>query len=299
MLTNKKPTVLDLFSGIGGFSLGFESEGFETIGFSEICPNASNVLKENFPNVPNFKDIRNIYRYANEYPDCECCEEKWCARHEKHFSDCECIGCQQWEEEYEYPDVITAGVPCQPASLVGERRGADDERWLWPETIRVISVLRPRFAVFENPAAILTLDGGRAFNGIVSELVGLGYNLWWELLPAYSVGAGHRRERIYMVASNADSEGLERYARNDKNIGTPKQIKDQQGRRISQTDLRTRKIEGERWYLQSDIIPVVHGLPSGVVKSSVQCVGNSIVPQIAQIIARSIRLAMENKSTKL
>lgn len=167
-----KPTVLDLFSGIGGFSLAFESVGFRTVAFCEIDPDASVVLN---PEIENLGDIRKF-------------------------------DCGRVLRAHGAIDVVTGGVPCQPASALGQMRGTADERWLWPEAIRVVREIRPRYAVFENPPSILVLEGGGAWNGIVSELVALGYDLWWDVFPAAAIGAGHLRERLFIVAAHAHSE---------------------------------------------------------------------------------------------
>jgi DNA-cytosine methyltransferase len=169
---NEQPTILDLFSGIGGFSLGFESAGFRTVAFSEIDPEASRVLKHWWPDVPNLGDIRGITGEVLRT-----------------------IG---------PVDGITGGVPCQPASALGQMRGAQDERWLWPETIRLVGETRPVFGVFENPTSLAVLNGGREFNGILSGLSALGYDLWWDVIPAAAVGAGHLRERLILVCTNSD-----------------------------------------------------------------------------------------------
>lgn len=168
-------THLDVFSGIGGFSLGFEQEGFRTVAFAEIDPEASLVLRHHWPNVPNLGNIESI-------------DERVLA-------------------EIGPIDALTGGVPCQPASALGQMRGVEDERWLWPQTIGLVRKARPRVAVFENPPSILVLDGGRAFNGIASEISALGYDLWWDVIPAAAVGAGHLRERLIIVAADAQGVG--------------------------------------------------------------------------------------------
>ncbi len=115
-----KFTHLDLFSGIGGFSLALESEGFNTIGFSEIDPYASCVLKKHWPTVTNYGDVRNI----------------------------PALGC----------DIVTGGFPCQPFSVAGKRRGSEDDRHLWPEVLRVIERCRPRYFIGENVPGIISME---------------------------------------------------------------------------------------------------------------------------------------------
>ena len=164
---NEQPTHIDLFAGIGGFSLAFESEGFTTVAFSEINPDKCLVYQRHFHGVPNLGDIKAIT--ANTFGRV---------------------------------DVLTGGVPCQPASALGQMRGSADERWLWPEALRMVSLFRPSYAVFENPPSLLVLEGGRAWNGIVSGLAARGYDCWWDVLPAAAFGAGHLRERVILIASD-------------------------------------------------------------------------------------------------
>jgi site-specific DNA-cytosine methylase len=173
-----EPTLFELFAGICGFSLGFECEGFRTVGFAEYEPDASLVIAAHYPCVRNFGDVRNVSRGILA--------------------------------EIGPVDVITGGVPCQPASLLGQQRGTADERWLWPEAIRVVGELRPRVAVFENPPAILGLEDGRAWDGIVNGLAALRYDCLWEIVPAAIVGAGHIRPRLFLIAVDSTDRDSER-----------------------------------------------------------------------------------------
>lgn len=274
-------TMLDLFSGIGGFSIAAESVGFETIAFCEIDPEASIVLSHHWPHVPNLTDIRTVTR--DRYP---------------HL----------------FPYLITGGVPCQPASALGLMRGTSDERWLWPETIRVMREFRPRYGVFENPPALLTLESGDAWNGIVSGLVALGYDLWWDVFPAAAFGAGHLRERVILVCSHAASIA-ERIEANECNAqpsgrhswrqpsacdckalasdsvgqglqGHAGNGEDSQGREagsrrpVAAPDLRGRVTGPDWWHEAHTGIPVLAtGIPSRVVEAVSRCIGNSVVPQ--------------------
>lgn len=193
---------LDLFSGIGGFSLAAEACGFQTVAFSEIDPDASRVLAHHWPEVPNLGDIRKLCRRAfdciQNHEDDTC----HCPRCDAEFGECACIGTDEFTDTHGFPDLITGGVPCQPASALGQMRGTADERWLWPEATRIMCELRPRFGLFENPPALLTLEGGRAWNGIVSGVVALGYDCWWDVFPAAAFGAGHLRERVLLVCAD-------------------------------------------------------------------------------------------------
>ncbi len=283
MTPDVQPTHLDLFSGIGGFALAARRAGFRTIGFCEIEPYARAVLGRHWPGVPAYPDVRKLCRRVY---DCEYDEESgeaFCPRCLTEFGECDCIGTDQFTDENGFPDLITSGTPCQPASLVGKRRGDSDERWLWPDTIRVIGELQPRFALMENPRAILSLDGGSAFRGILGELADFGYDVLWDVIPASALGAGHRRERVWILAAHSDRAGLERHA------GNGKAGRDQEASgHAAESYLSSRRIDSPKWYHQSGIQPVVDGIPGWLAKDQLAAVGNAIVPQVAFTILAAI-----------
>jgi DNA (cytosine-5)-methyltransferase 1 len=161
---------LDLFSGIGGFALAAGWAGFETIGFAETDAYCSNILDLHWPSVVNYGDVKRIDG--------------------RQFRDI---------------DLVTAGFPCQPFSVAGQRRGTGDERFLWPELARLLGEVRPQYALLENVPAILSLDGGRIFGRILSDLAEIGFNASWNCVPASAVGALHRRDRVWIVANPNDT----------------------------------------------------------------------------------------------
>lgn len=167
-------TVLDLFSGIGGFSLGLERAGMRTVGFCEIDPYCQAVLKKHWPGVPIFEDVRNV---TAELIHREC----------GHI------------------DIISAGPPCQPASVAGRRKGSGDDRWLWPELLRVVFEVNPVFLLAENPRGITSLrvEGLQFSEWLARELAARGYELLPVELAAEDVGAPHKRERVWFVAYSA------------------------------------------------------------------------------------------------
>jgi DNA (cytosine-5)-methyltransferase 1 len=254
---------LDLFSGIGGFSLAFEAEGFRTIAFAECDETKRIVLRHWWSGVPIFDDARDV---------------------EPIRKFCEANG---------GVDVLTGGVPCQPASALGQMRGTADERWMWPDAIRMVREIRPGYAVFENPASILVLDGGRPWNGIVSGLAACRFDCWWDVFPAAAFGAGHLRERVLLVAANADNSGLERHARHEAGSGEGRGRGAESRGPIAAPDLRGRVSAQGRdvWWSEAHTgIPVLaHGLPSRLVKSATHCAGDAVVPQVVRPIARAIR----------
>jgi len=165
----KKLRVLDLFSGIGGFSLGLErTGGFETVAFCEIEEYPRRVLAKHWPDVPCFNDVRELRGHH--------------------------VGAV---------DVICGGFPCQPYSTAsaGRAKGAQDDRALWPEMCRLVAELRPSFVIGENVAGFQRLDLER----VASDLEGIGYSVGAFIVPACAVGLDHRRDRIWIVG-HADSD---------------------------------------------------------------------------------------------
>jgi site-specific DNA-cytosine methylase len=161
--------MLDLFSGIGGFSLGCEAtKGFETIAFCEIDPFCRKVLAKHWPDVPIFEDIKQLDR--------------------------------QKLDSLGKIDVICGGFPCQPVSCAGKRKGDKDERWLWPEFYRIVCEVRPKWVLVENVPGLLSADSGRLFAGILRDLASSGYDAEWNIVSAASVGAPHLRRRVFIVA---------------------------------------------------------------------------------------------------
>jgi DNA (cytosine-5)-methyltransferase 1 len=160
-----------LFAGIGGFDLGLERAGMECRWQVEIDGYASSVLARRWPHVTRWGDVRT-------FP----------------------VGdSSDW-----HVDLICAGVPCQPVSHAGKQKGANDDRWMWGEALRVVADLKPRFFVAENPIGLLSHDRGRTFHGILRAFASVGYVCEWHVISAADVGAPHRRERVWLVA-HADS----------------------------------------------------------------------------------------------
>lgn len=168
--------VLDLFSGIGGFSLGLERAGMETIAFCEIEDYPRKVLSKHWPGIPIAKDVKKLnYNNGVLYDD----------------------GIEIYRGTI---DVVTGGFPCQPHSFSGKREASKDSRDLWGEMFRIIGDIRPRFVIGENVLGLLSTEDGRYFNGILEDLAEIGYNAEWENIPAAAVGAPHLRPRIWLVA---------------------------------------------------------------------------------------------------
>ena len=281
---------LDLFSGIGGFSLAAQWAGYETVAFCEenkwCCDNA---LKKNWPDIPIFNDVRKLYRFADEYDICPDCEEPYCSLCENHFWECECVGCSEFDDEVGNIDIITAGVPCQPASIIGKRKGAKDSRWLWPDTLRIVRSLKPKWFIGENPTGLLTLDGGERFSEIIEGFQQAGYSVWWETIPCSAVGGSHRRERVWIVAYS-DSERLERHTGDGKTLNRQKWKKEEQARPTAQKIVLPVR-NGSQWWKDKSPVPImVDGVSDySFWKSAVIATGNAIVPQVAYEIMKATR----------
>jgi DNA (cytosine-5)-methyltransferase 1 len=163
-----KLKLLDLFSGIGGFSLGLESTGFfETIAFVEKDKFCRKVLKKNFNNIPIEEDIRNVK--GSNYA----------------------------------ADIITGGFPCQPFSVAGKRKGTDDDRYLWDETIRVVAECKPRWFIGENVEGLININNGMVLRQVQTDLEDQGFQVQCIIVPAAGIGAFHQRKRIWIIGFNA------------------------------------------------------------------------------------------------
>ena len=156
---------VDLCSGIGGFALGFEWAGLsQPVLFCDIEPWSRQVLAKHWPDVPISDDVKELASDAGRLvPDC---------------------------------DILTAGYPCQPFSVAGQQRGAEDDRHIWPEIFAIVQEKRPAWCVFENVSGHITLG----LDQVLSDLEGEGYAIQPFVIPACAVDAPHRRDRVWIVA---------------------------------------------------------------------------------------------------
>jgi len=182
----RKLKVLDLFSGIGGFALGLDSTGFfETVKFVEMDKYCQKVLHKNFPNIPIEEDIKNVKG-----------------------------------KEYE-ADVITGGFPCQPFSVAGKQKGTNDNRYLWPEMLRLIREIKPEFVIGENVQGLINLQNGVVLRQVQDNLESEGFEVQCFLIPASGIGAWHQRYRVWIVG-HSQHNGLlaaEKRCRDEKDYG--------------------------------------------------------------------------------
>ena len=186
---------ISLFSGIGGFDLASEWIGWNNIASCEINPFGRKVLEHYWPDALHHDDV---YTFTKQLLN-----EK----------------IKNWNSK----DVIlSGGFPCQPYSQAGKRKGKEDERHLWPEMLRIISEVRPRWIVGENVRGLVNWNGGMVFDEIHVDLENLGYEVQSFILPACSKNAPHRRDRIWIVAYTNDTN---KESDNRGNKGTAKEIR--------------------------------------------------------------------------
>jgi DNA (cytosine-5)-methyltransferase 1 len=234
-------TTLDLFSGIGGFSLAASwvwGDDLDIAAFCERDAYCQKVLGKHWLGVHIHDDITTldatIYRGRI--------------------------------------DLLTGGFPCQPFSNAGKRRGAKDDRALWPEMLRVIDECRPRWIVGENVDGIIAME----LDAVLSDLEDIGYSATAIVLPAACVDAPHRRARPWIVA-NAEGE----YERSDSTRENQRSLPESGKCSVS-------TVGGRVWVPEPRIRRVDDGIPNRVDRT--RALGNAIVPQVAADIFRAIKV---------
>ncbi len=309
--------VLDLFSGIGGFSLGLERAEMRTVAFCEIDPYCRRVLAKHWPTVPIYDDIRaltavrlaadGIIQVAPNASDLRC----YARRSEQSLSGTGEHG------KASSIDVICGGFPCQDISVAGKGAGIDGTRsGLWSEYARIIGELRPRYVIVENVSALL----GRGLDRVLGDLAALGYDAEWHCIPASAVGAPHRRDRLWIVAypvcngfdvgaavSSSDQIGEtnnhikigENWHLAASNLGNDMADAVREGLPIGLAGTlgtaghtqpeRQGGSGGQWWSTEPDVGRVAHGVPSRV--DRLRGLGNAVIPQIPEIIGRAIMSA--------
>lgn len=236
-------TVGSLFSGIGGLDLGLERANMKVIWQSEIDPYACRVLKKHWPEVPNYGDIKLI----------------------------------DWSQ-VERPSVICGGYPCQPFSLAGKRKGAEDERHLWPWVLESISALRPDYAILENVPGHITLG----LSTVLGDLAAIGYDAEWHLVRASSIGGSHRRERLFIVAYPDHSRRDHWNENRISSAPAPDRTE------VFEPTYASDSVETSRghWIPFADVDRTTDGFPSRL--DRLRGLGNAVVPQVAEVIGRLV-----------
>ena len=275
---------IDLFAGIGGFSIAAERAGFKTVVFCEKDPFCRKVIAKHWPDIPCVADIRD-------------------------FDGTQHVGAS----------LLTGGFPCQPFSIAGKRRGKADDRYLWKEMLRVVSQAKPTWVVGENVVGIIKM----ALDEVLADLEGAGYDGQPLVIPACGVGAPHERKRTWIVARSRDAGGLVSYADSVRRVvgggdrqggqvlchedGNSQEGESERGGRIRGADAAL-KVDAhpsrtggvglgedrseDAWGCWWDSLPgmdgVVYGVPSELDESRVKALGNAIVPQVAYQILKEI-----------
>jgi hypothetical protein len=250
-------THVDLFSGIGGFALAAHANGIRTVQFCEIDSRCRDFLSKTWPGVAIHDDIRTF-----------------------HFGVA--------DAKRRAPFLLTAGVPCQPASRAGKQRGEADDRWLWPEAIRVLRETSPAWCLFENPPGIGDLE----FDRILADVEAEGYEVEVLSIPACAVNAPHRRERYWIVGK--------RMAHADEPRREGPDVRE--GRRDAH-GLCAERAQGDLADIWQRFVWLpcadgkvrrapddTFGLVDGLHRSILGALGNSIVPQVAaRVIAAMVK----------
>ena len=270
-------THLSLFSGIGGLDLAAEWAGFTTVGQCEFADYPTKVLEKHWPDVPRWRDVRTLTK----------------------------------ESFYERTglrtvDVISGGFPCQPFSVAGKQKGKEDDRYLWPEMLRVIRELRPRCVVGENVPGIIKIAAGQ----VVKDLERAGYHVVVFNFEAAAVGAWHRRSRVFFLGiaetvPNSESERQQRERTCGEQIGRTRScarksawcgfvcdtmcqgLQDRTAETIRKPGADECPERSNWWAAEPDVGRVAHGVPARVDK--LKCLGNAVVPQQAYPIFRALR----------
>ncbi len=272
--------VLDLFSGIGGFSLGLgRTGGFRTVAFCEIEDYPRRVLAKHWPNVPCYGDVRELTA-------------------------------ERLRADGIVPDVLCGGFPCQDVSLAGNRAGLGETRsGLWAEFARLIGAIRPRYVIVENTPGLLSLGMGT----VLGDLAKLRYDAEWRSLPACYAGADHIRDRVWVVAYPDDGESVTKRRPAEPSQEVEKDASDTMCERLPRGRNARENASDARgifaWpRLTFGVTPTfpreyrehqpvlgrgVHGVPSRV--DRLKGLGNAVVPQIPEMIGRAI-LAAETTS---
>jgi DNA (cytosine-5)-methyltransferase 1 len=273
----EKLKLLDLFSGIGGFSLGLERSGaFETVAFCEIEPFCRKVLKKHWPEVPQYGDIRGL-------------------------------SASQLELDGIRVDAICGGFPCQDISFAGKGAGLAGERsGLWFEFARLIGEIRPRYVIVENVSALLV----RGLDVVLGTLAEIGYDAEWHCIPAYHVGAHHERDRVWIVAyptargsieAGKDSKRPKKRSGGSGSILANAASSKARSAKPGQCDCTSQEewpffvpslggrdslVGAGDWNTEPSVRRVADGVSANV--DRVSALGNAVVPQIPELIGRAI-----------
>ena len=267
-----KLKLLDLFSGIGGFSYGLEqTQGFETIAFCEKDKFCQQVLRKHWNDIKIYDDIRDIKGSTIK------------------------------------ADIITGGFPCQPFSVAGKQRGTDDDRYLWDETIRVVAETKPKWFIGENVDGLVNISEGKVLQQIQKDLEAESFQVQCLVISASGIGAWHQRKRIWIIGcniSNSISELSDGCSSSTRDSSTEQQRlvsnKSKDRNKIRSKAKRCSEQTKSWWQTQSELCGVPNGISTELDKdraNRIKSLGNSIVPEIAREIGQSILIAEDVSNT--
>jgi len=246
---------LDLFSGIGGFSLAADQvwRGAEHT-FCEIDPFCQDVLRKHWPQSKIYRDIKEL----------------------------------TLEKEY---DILTASPPCQPVSSAGRKKGVEDQRWLWGDTIRMVEETQPVWFVLENVRGLLNVQHEMEYENICAKLEGAGYEIQTFCIPACAVGAYHRRDRLWIIG-HSNNHGCNE-TKNGKSCFEREDCDEERTEENGEPPRPTLAwgYDGQ-WnqdplQVASKFSGMADGIPNRVQR--IKALGNAIVPQIAFELFNSIK----------
>ncbi len=255
--------VIDLFSGIGGFSLGLHQADprFKTIAFCEIDPFCQKVLKKNFPEVKIYGDIKKTTFTKPAF-------------------------------------LVCGGFPCKSISVAGKQKGKDDDRWLFPEMLRVIKQVKPKWIIAENVQNLLNIADGEILQGIYNDLEALDYEIQTFRISAASQGAWHKRERVWIVGclSNSNTglgigENKEIQTRRNTIADGSKNVTNSNRRQLTSIELLGSESKESWWQAVAKICGVPNGIQYELDKDRakrIKALGNAIVPQIITELGKAI-----------
>jgi DNA (cytosine-5)-methyltransferase 1 len=309
--------MLDLFSGIGGFSLAASwvwDDELEIVAFCEIDKFCQKVLKKHWPDVPIIEDIREVtveritadttqpndYEQAGEDYSTRKTVERWNTEIR--------IEPARYYDDRTSPriDLLTGGFPCQPFSCAGKRAGTDDNRYLWPEMLRTIREIKPTWIIAENVGGLFTIENGMVFGQVLSDLEAEGYEVQPFCIPACAKNAPHRRDRFWFVGNrkcgwdtvnmvSGVQKGESPNPKRSDSHAADTEGEGLQGRSWNQrgeTKSRFGQSGGEGWQenwleVATKFCGMAHGVSNRV--DRLKSLGNAIVPQVAMEIMKAIK----------
>lgn len=245
--------------------MGFERAGMRCAWQIEIDPYCRAVLRKHWPTVRQFCDVQVVH--GEQKNRCNHCLDSI--------------------------DLLCGGPPCQPFSYAGKRRGAKDPRNLWPDTVRLVEELRPRWIVFENVPGVESYLA----TSIPPRLEAQGYRnspigIVLFSVPAWSVGAFHLRHRIWTIAYRSSHLVIDSETSQSTDSDGARYVSTKFERhfsRLSSYSLSSAEHSGSKnWKPEPDVVRMVHGIRSRLDRARIRALGNAVVPQVAQWIAKTI-----------